>query len=107
MNELEVNVCRSAVPYHFKNLECNAETVFTKHINVNLYVNQSCARCNYNSMGYYKYIREPQNFKCIKCKHEWSICCLDGKNSKMDSLEQVLFAFDRAISNLIKEVNDE
>ena len=100
MSELEVNVVRTAPPYKFKNLECNAETVFTSHVNVNLYVSQSCTRCNYNSIGYYKYIREPQHFECLKCEHEWSICCIDGKNIKMDKLEEVLYSLDKNISSL-------
>ena len=100
MRELEVNVVRTKSAYKFKNLECNSETVFTRHVNIKLYVTQSCTRCNYNSIGYYKYIREPQNFKCVKCKHEWSICCPNSKNSKMDSLEKALYNFDDSISRL-------
>ena len=104
MSDLKVNVIRTDPPYKFKNLRCNSETVFNEHVNVKLYVSQSCQVCNYNSIGYYKYIREPQNFECIKCKHEWSICCLDGENSKMDSLEQALYSIDEAICRLKAEV---
>jgi hypothetical protein len=97
---MEVNVVRTKSAYKFKNLECNSETVFTGHVNVKLYVSQSCERCNYSSIGYYKYIREPQHFECVKCKHEWGICCIDGKDSKMDSLEKELYNLDKSISSL-------
>ena len=100
MSKLEVNVIRTDSPYKFKHLICNSETVFTEHGNVKLYVSQSCQGCNYNSIGYYKYIREPQNFECIQCKFEWSICCIDGVNSKMDSIEKALFDFDESVTNL-------
>ena len=106
MNEVEVNVIRTDSPYKFKHLICNSEVVFTGYGNVNLYVNQSCTTCNYNSIGYYLYIRKPQNFKCRKCKFEWSICCLDGVNSKMDSIEKALFDFDESVINLEAAVKD-
>ena len=104
MSDLKVNVIRTDFPYKFKNLKCNSETVFTEHVNVKLCVSQSCQVCNYNSIGYYKYIREPQNFECVKCKHEWSICGSDKSNSEMDSLEQALYIFDKAISRFKLEL---
>ena len=113
MNELidgiEVNVCRSVAPYQFKNLVCNAETVFTNHVNVKLYVSQNCSMCNYSSIGYYKYIKAPQNFKCRKCKYEWSICGSDKSNSNLYRLEKALYDFDdsvRKIKNVLDEVEN-
>ena len=104
---IEVNVCRTAAPYQFKNLVCNAETVFTNHFNVKLYVTQNCMMCNYCSIGYYKYIKAPQNFKCRKCKYEWSICGSDESRSNMDKLEKALYNFDDSVSKLKKELDDE
>ena len=103
-NGIEVNVCRTAAPYQFKNLVCNAETVFTNHFNVKLYVTQNCMMCNYCSIGYYKYIKAPQNFKCRKCKYEWSICGSDKSNDRQYKLEKELYAFDAAISKLKEAV---
>jgi len=102
MSELEVNVARNKIPYQFKNLLCNAETVFTGHGNVHLYVSQSCVMCNYNSMGYYTYIKDPQNFKCSKCKYEWSICGSEETDRRLGNIENILFELDEAISRMIK-----
>ena len=102
--KLETNVCRTVAPYQFKNptLLCNAETVFTGHGNVHLYVNQVCSVCNYMSIGYYTYITEPQHFECRRCKHEWSICSTPGSNSKRDNIEKALYDLDNSISKLKK-----
>jgi len=105
--KIETNVCRTVAAYKFTNLDCNAETVFTVHGNVNLYVNQVCSVCNHMSIGYYTYITEPQHFECRRCKHEWSICSTPESNSKRDNIEKALYDLDDSISKLIKVTNNE
>jgi hypothetical protein len=97
---MEINLARSMKPYNFKHIECNAEAVFIKGNNINLYKSQNCEECGYSSVGYYCYIRTPQNFKCLKCLYEWSICTKDQVNIPMDKVEESLYALDTALDNV-------
>jgi hypothetical protein len=99
---MEINIARIIKPYNFKHIECNSETVFIKGNNINLYKSQNCACCGYSAVGYYCYIRTPQNFKCVACSYEWSICTKDQLNPTMDLLEESLYTLDESLYNVIK-----
>jgi hypothetical protein len=99
---MEINIARSAKPYNFKHIECNAEAVFIKGNNIKLYKLQNCEKCGHCSIGYYCYIRKPQYFKCVICLYEWSICTKDQVNKKMDLLEESLYILDNALDNVFK-----
>ncbi len=94
-------------PYSFKNLKSTSEAVFIKSgLTVNLYESQNCRSCGYCATGYYKYIREPQHFKCYKCSYEWTIAVEHGANKKMDIIEEQLYKIDNNIEQLKELIND-
>tara|TARA_R110000850_G_C9850386_1_gene455205 strand:+ start:303 stop:620 length:318 start_codon:yes stop_codon:yes gene_type:complete len=100
--EIKHNITSREYPYKFNNLKGNSCAVFVGPVTVNLYVDQSCNACGYCAIGYYKYIRTPQHFKCSKCLHEWSIAVKDGVNSVMDEREKQMIIIDRAMDALKK-----
>lgn len=95
-----VNVIRREPYYNFKNLSSTSEAVFAGPLTVNLYESQNCRSCGCCATGYYKYIREPQDFECLKCGYKWSIAVKYGVNERMDELDQKLYELDGMISEI-------